>query len=170
MEEIIYSITFFVYALFIIRLILSWIGGDFDMGGDIDLDISDIVSFKGFLHFLMGIFGWMSSRLIIAHTLMWYDYLIAGCVGIIFSVVLFEVYRFMMKLESKPTILSGKDLIGCSAKIDLQLGSDKEGHYYYNILVNNGVGTIQQDAISNNHYLVNESVTIRGYNGSYYII
>ena len=167
MEEIIYGITFFVYALFSIRTLLSWIGGDFDV--DCDLDLGDIISFKGLTHFLMGSSGWLSARLFIAHTTMWYDYLIAVCVGIIFAVMLFQVYVLLSKLESKPTVISGIDLIGHTAKIDLQLGSNK-GNYYYNILVNNGIGTIQQDAVSNNYYLVNESVTIKGYNGAQYII
>ena len=110
MEEIIYGITFFVYALFIIRTLLSWIGGDFDI--DSDLDLGDIISFKGLTHFLMGSSGWLSARLFIAHTTMWYDYLIAVCVGIIFAVMLFQVYVLLSKLESKPTVMSGNDLIG----------------------------------------------------------
>jgi len=98
MEEIIYGITFFVYALFIIRTLLSWMGGDFDI--DSDLDLGDIISFKGLTHFLMGSSGWLSARLFIAHTTMWYDYLIAVCVGIIFAVMLFQVYVLLSKLES----------------------------------------------------------------------
>ena len=61
MEQFIYGITIVIYAVFIIRFILSWVGGDFDldMDADGDVDLGDVVSFKGATHFLMGFFGWL---------------------------------------------------------------------------------------------------------------
>ena len=117
MEQVIYIVALVVYGLFIIRFILSWVGGDFDLDGDLDLDVSDVVSFKGLTHFLMGASGWLSVKQYTTHSIMWYDYLIAFCVGILFIGMLFQLYKFMMKLESKPTILTGKDLVGTSAII-----------------------------------------------------
>ena len=55
MEQIIYLLTAIIYGIFIIRFILSWIGGDFDF--DSDFDLGDVVSFKGATHFLMGLLG-----------------------------------------------------------------------------------------------------------------
>ena len=40
MEQIYYGIAVAVYAIFIIRFILSWIGGDFELDADTDLDLS----------------------------------------------------------------------------------------------------------------------------------
>jgi hypothetical protein len=84
MENIIYGVTAIIYAVFIIRFILNLIGSDFDMDfdADADLSISDIVSFKGGTHFLMGFFGWLSTKLLTTHNIQWYDYLISFVIGL----------------------------------------------------------------------------------------
>ena len=169
MEQVIYIVALVVYGIFIIRFILSWIGGDFDLDGDIDLDVSDVVSFKGLTHFLMGASGWLSIKQYTTHSIMWYDYLIAFCVGILFIGMLFQLYKFMMKLESKPTILTGKDLIGSSAIIYNKTAYDGV-LYKYDITVNNGNGTIERPAVSDQCYQINDVVTIKEYDGAYYII
>lgn len=169
MEQVIYIVALVVYGIFIIRFILSWIGGDFDLDGDIDLDVSDVVSFKGLTHFLMGASGWLSVKQYTTHSIMWYDYLIAFCVGILFIGMLFQLYKFMMKLESKPTILTGKDLVGHSAKIYAKVGYNGV-LFKYIITVNNNNGTIEQDAVSDQYYQINDVVTIKEYDGAYYII
>ena len=169
MEQVIYIVALVVYGIFIIRFILSWIGGDFDLDGDLDLDVSDVVSFKGLTHFLMGASGWLSVKQYTTHSIMWYDYLIAFCVGILFIGMLFQLYKFMMKLESKPTILTGKDLIGSSAIIYNKTAYDGV-LYKYEITVNNGNGTIERPAISDQCYQINDVVTIKEYDGAYYII
>ena len=169
MEQVIYIVALVVYGIFIIRFILSWIGGDFDLDGDIDLDVSDVVSFKGLTHFLMGASGWLSIKQYTTHSIMWYDYLIAFCVGILFIGMLFQLYKFMMKLESKPTILTGKDLIGTSAIIYNKTAYDGV-LYKYDITVYNGNGTIERPAVSDQCYQINDVVTIKEYDGAYYII
>lgn len=169
MEQVIYIVALVVYGIFIIRFILSWIGGDFDLDGDLDLDVSDVVSFKGLTHFLMGASGWLSVKQYTTHSIMWYDYLIAFCVGIVFIGMLFQLYKFMMKLESKPTILTGKDLVGSSAIIYNKTAYDGV-LYKYDITVNNGNGTIERPAVSDQCYQINDVVTIKEYDGAYYII
>ena len=169
MEQVIYIVALVVYGIFIIRFILSWIGGDFDLDGDFDIDVSDVVSFKGLTHFLMGASGWLSVKQYTTHSIMWYDYLIAFCVGILFIGMLFQLYKFMMKLESKPTILTGKDLIGSSAIIYNKTAYDGV-LYKYDITVNNGNGTIERPAVSDQCYQINDVVTIKEYDGAYYII
>jgi hypothetical protein len=62
MEQIYYGIAAVFYGIFIIRFILSWIGGDFELDFDGDFDVSDVVSFKGFTHFVMGASGWLSIK------------------------------------------------------------------------------------------------------------
>ena len=169
MEQVIYIVALVVYGIFIIRFILSWVGGDFDLDGDLDLDVSDVVSFKGLTHFLMGASGWLSVKQYTTHSIMWYDYLIAFCVGIVFIVMLFQLYKFMMKLESKPTILTGKDLIGRSAIIYNKTAYDGT-LYKYEITVSNNNGTIECPAVSDQCYQINDVVTIKEYDGAYYII
>jgi hypothetical protein len=171
MEQFIYGITIVIYAVFIIRFILSWVGGDFDldMDADGDVDLGDVVSFKGATHFLMGFFGWLSTKLMTTHTIEWYDYFIAFIVGIIFFVILIYVYKFMMKLECKPTILTGRQLIGKSAKVYLRCGYDGE-IYKYLVTINNGTGTIEIPAQSTKHYEIGDMTLITDYKDSYYII
>ena len=168
-ENIIYGVTIVVYGIFIIRFILSWIGGDFEI--DADLDISDVVSFKGVTHFLMGFSGWLSAKTYIDNNIQWYDWLIAFIIGLIFVVILFYVYKFMLKLESKPEILSGKELIGHSGKVYIYEYYDIDnGLYHYTITTNNGVGTIELPAVSTLELRTGDTIILYDYNGSYYLI
>jgi hypothetical protein len=173
MEQIYYGIAIVVYGTFIIRFILSWIGGDFDVDMDVDtdLDLGDVVSFKGATHFLMGMFGWLSVKGFITHNIQWYDYLIGFILGIIFVVILFYIYKFMMKLESKPTILFGEDLIGHQGTVYLKEYEDLDtGWKHYTITVNNGNGTVELSAISTKSFRTGDSITIFDFENSYYLI
>jgi hypothetical protein len=173
MEQIYYGIAIVVYGIFIIRFILSWIGGDFDVDMDVDtdLDLSDVVSFKGATHFLMGMFGWLSVKGFITHNIQWYDYLIGFILGIIFVIILFYIYKFMIKLESKPTILFGEDLIGHQGTVYLKEYEDLDtGWKHYIITVNNGNGTVELSAISTKSFRTGDSITIFDFENSYYLI
>ena len=169
MEQIYYTIAAIVYGIFIIRFILSWIGGDFDI--ETDVDMSDVVSFKGFTHFLMGFTGWLSVKSFTTHNVVWYDYLIAFILGVIFVIILYYVYKFLMKLENKPQILSGKDFIGSTAKVYLVVSTiDADTLFKYIITVNNSIGTIEVPAKSREYYKIGDSVVIKDYVNAYYII
>lgn len=58
MSETYYLLAAISYGIFIVQFILSWFGGDtdldVDLDGELDMDVSDIVSFKGLVHFVMG--------------------------------------------------------------------------------------------------------------------
>ena len=169
MEQIYYTIAAIIYSIFIIRFILSWVGGDFDV--ETDVDVSDVVSFKGFTHFLMGFSGWLSVKSFTTHNVVWYDYLIAFVLGVIFVIILYYVYKFLMKLENKPQVLSGKDLIGSTAKVYLVLSTiDADTLFKYIIIVDNGIGTIEIPAKSRESYKTGDSVVIKDYVNAYYII
>lgn len=169
MEQVYYTIAVIVYSIFIIRFILSWVGGDFDIESDVD--VSDVVSFKGFTHFLMGFSGWLSVKSFITYNIMWYDYLIAFVLGVIFVIILYYVYKFLMKLENKPQVLSGKDLIGSTAKVYLTSSTiDADTLFKYLITTDNGVGTVEIPAKSREFYKIGDSVIIKDYVNAYYII
>ena len=173
MEQYIYLVTAIIYGIFIIRFILSWVGGDFDldMDADGDVDLGDVVSFKGATHFLMGFFGWLSVKSFTTHNVMWYDYLIAFALGVIFVIILYYVYKFLMKLENKPKVLSGKDLIGSTAKVYLVLQTmDADTLFKYVVTADNGVGTVEIPAKSRESYKTGDSVVIKDYVNAYYII
>ena len=166
-EQIYYAIALIVYSIFIIRFILSWIGADFDI--DADVDISDVVSFKGLTHFLMGFSGWLSVKSYITHNVMWYDYIIALILGVIFVILLYFVYKLLISLETKPQILSGKQLIGKTGKIYVIL-EPEDSIKKYIITVGNGLGTQEYPAKSNNSYKLGDEVVISDYVNAYYII
>lgn len=169
MEQVYYTIAVIVYGIFIIRFILSWVGGDFDIESDVD--VSDVVSFKGFTHFLMGFSGWLSVKSFTTHNIMWYDYLIAFILGVIFVIILYYVYKFLMKLENKPQVLSGKDLIGSTAKVYLTSSTiDADTLFKYLITTDNGIGTVEIPAKSREFYKIGDSVVIKDYVNAYYII
>jgi hypothetical protein len=171
MEQIYYGIAVIVYGIFIIRFVLSWIGGDFEMDADADIDVSDIVSFKGATHFLMGASGWLAGKSYFTHNVEWYDYIAAIALGLIFVVVLYFVYKFMMSLEKKAQVLTGKQLVGKDAKVYLTTGYDSiDGMCKYIITVDNNVGTMEYPAKSKSVHNVGDSVTISDYENAYYII
>jgi hypothetical protein len=171
MEQIYYGVAIVVYGVFIIRFILSWVGGDFDIDADADIDLSDVVSFKGATHFLMGVSGWLSVKSFTTHNVEWYDYIAAIALGLIFVVVLYFVYKFMMSLEKKAQVLTGKQLVGKDAKIYLTTGYDSiDDMCKYIITVDNNVGTMEYPAKSKSVHNVGDSVTISDYENAYYII
>ena len=166
-EQIYYAVALTVYSIFIIRFILSWVGADFDI--DADVDISDVVSFKGLTHFLMGFSGWLSVKSYITHNVMWYDYIIALILGVIFVILLYFVYKLLISLETKPQILFGKQLIGKTGKIYIIL-EPEDSIKKYIITVGNGLGTQEYPAKSNNSYKLGDEVVISDYVNAYYII
>ena len=166
-EQIYYAVALTVYSIFIIRFILSWIGADFDI--DADVDIGDVVSFKGLTHFLMGFSGWLSVKSYITHNVMWYDYLIALILGVIFVILLYFVYKLLISLETKPQILFSKQLIGKTGKIYIIL-EPEDSIKKYIITVGNGLGTQEYPAKSNNSYKLGDEVVISDYVNAYYII
>ena len=166
-EQIYYAVALTVYSIFIIRFILSWVGADFDV--EADVDVSDVVSFKGLTHFLMGFSGWLSVKSYTTHNVMWYDYLIALILGVIFVILLYFVYKLLISLETKPQILSGKQLIGKTGKIYVIL-EPEDSIKKYIITVGNGLGTQEYQAKSNNSYKLGDEVVISDYVNAYYII
>jgi len=74
-----------------------------------------------------------------------------------------------MSLETKPRVLSDKQLVGHTGQIYLTL--DKEGDVFkYIITVYNGIGTIEYPARSLIKYKVGDAVVISDYVNAYYII
>ena len=100
---------------------------------------------------------------------MWYDYLIALILGVIFVISLYFVYKLLISLETKPQILSGKQLIGKTGKIYVIL-EPEDSIKKYIITVGNGLGTQEYPAKSNNSYKLGDEVVISDYVNAYYII
>ena len=110
-----YVLGIISYGIFIVQFILSNLGFgdtdiDIDLDGDVDFDVSDLVSFKGLIHFLMGFSGW----LMLSGTVNVFTVIIAIILGIGFM-----VDKVCMKFNSEPTIKTGVELIGETATVYL---------------------------------------------------
>lgn len=88
-------------GIFLIQFILSMIGSDIDSGIDVDIsdrsgfDFSDIISFKGIVHFLMGSCWTLYALKFITAI----NIGISIIVGLIFVSVLYRVYKFVNNLK-----------------------------------------------------------------------
>lgn len=115
MVNLYYLVAAIAYGIFIVQFILSWFGGDtdldVDLDGEFDMDVSDVVSFKGLIHFLMGSFGWLSIKNMTSEV-QWYDFLIALVIGILFVVILYYLYKLCLKLQHLVIPEEGTALVG----------------------------------------------------------
>lgn len=117
MMNVYYLLAGISYGIFIVQFILSWFGGDtdldVDLDGELDMDVGDIVSFKGLIHFLMGFSGWLCVK----HSIEWYDYLIALAIGIGFIFILYYLYKVCLRLQH---ISEEENLVWKSGYVTLQ--------------------------------------------------
>lgn len=151
------------YGIFIVQFCLSFVGSDLDVDfdGDIDFSVSDLVSFKGLIHFLMGFSGTLmcigkSSPLSIVFAIF---------IGVTFMVLLYSIYQFALMLKHEPKFLYGEELIGISAKVYLPYNSKD----YYCILSHPGAPS-ELICRATREVEIGETVVISKYiNNIYYI-
>ena len=160
-----YNILFFaVLIFFVLKLVLTLFFGDtdvdFDADGDIDFDLSSLFSFKGVLHSLLGFSTYLASVAHFDNTSIGFDesynfsignYILAVVIGLIFSVVLFYLYKLMMKLNHYND--QNLDVNGYKCTILISNGIvDTQDHnhaYSYTVLVNTEVGSRKINVLSN---------------------
>lgn len=120
-----YLVAAVSYGIFIIQFILSWFGGDadldIDLDGEFDMDVSDLVSFKGLIHFLMGASGWLSIKNLTS-SVEWYDFLIALAIGILFVIILYYLYKLILHLQHQVIPEEGEALIGKTCTVYIRMG------------------------------------------------
>lgn len=144
-----YYLLFFVsIAFFLIKTVISWVAGevdvDFDADGDTDFDVSSMFSFKGCLHFLLGFSTFLSAVAKFEHptesyvSFSGFEYVCAAFVGVIFTVVLFILYKTMMKLNHNTDNMPNFD--GCECSI---LTKNDDGTY--GVLIKTYNGTYKKD-------------------------
>lgn len=113
-----YILGIISYGIFLVQFLLSNIGigdtdFDVDFDGEADFDASDLLSFKGLIHFAMGFSGW----LMVAGKVTVASLAAASVIGFLFMVILYYAYKVCMKFNSEPTVKLGKDLIGTTVKV-----------------------------------------------------
>lgn len=168
-----FGIALFCTLIFIVQFILSFFLGEFDLDSEFDIDgdgvsdfnWSDLLSFKGLIHFGIG-FGWtmwfnqsMDNKFLAA--------VIAIGVGLIFVGVLWSVYWFARKLENPNTQEKGEELVGREVKIYLVLNSTRYKAY---ILRNNRRQLIEVESRGNRTYNTGDSAIVKEYKKGIYLI
>lgn len=170
MLEWYYILGMIAYGIFILQTILSIVIGDFDFDidfdGNVDFDGSDILSFKGLIHFLMGFSGWLMLADKFQTTFplignMWG----AVLVGLVLMIVLYYTYKFCYKLRSEGTHLEKEGLVDLVGTVYLA------GDCYYYITVDIGGCTTELKVYCNDHvFKKGDKVIIKSYkDGKYYI-
>lgn len=170
MNDVYYLLATIAYSIFIAQFMLSWFGGDADLDVDFDgdMDIGDLVSFKGAIHFLMGATGWLCIKDTVAHTIDWYDYLIALCLGILFMVILYYLYKSCLKLQHQVVPETGQALVGKTGIIYL--------HFVDKALITLEINGGTEDILmypesSSKHYEKGDQVRVTKFEGGkYYFI
>ena len=171
LTTIYYSLAIVAYSIFLIQFIISVCGGtdidmdiDFDGDGIGDMSWGDIFSFKGIIHFLMGFAGWL-SLISYTGTVVWYDYLIAIALGIVFVVVLMYVGLLLLRLKHEPAGQTTQDYLGHKGVISIV--SDEENAYYVTM---QDFGGYELKVYSNEKYKLGDEVIINSYtDGKYFI-
>ena len=139
-------LMYICYGIFIVQFILSWIGSgliDFDFDGVEDLSLSDLCTFKGLIHFLIGFSTWVNFNSPVIH---WTTYVTAIGIGVAFSIVLYYSYKIVLNLKYEPTI----EVVGKTGRISF-IG---ENYIYVNV---NGS---EIRAKKSTNYKVGDKVTI----------
>ena len=132
-----FGIALFCTGVFLAQFILSMFVGELDTDTEFDLDsdgvgdfnLTDLLSFKGLIHFGIG-FAWT----------MWFtrdspdrtiSVIISILIGLVFMFVLFFTYWLAGKLKNDPPTESGSDLVGRPAEIYLCEGEREPGLYQF---------------------------------------
>ena len=108
-SEILRYVAIALSVVFIVQALVSWfVDFDTDLDFDSSLNVSDFISFKGLVHFLLG-FCW-TGALNGVESLS--EVLIAVAVGVVFFVILAFLYKKVYSLAEEKTYQNPRELIG----------------------------------------------------------
>lgn len=163
-------------SIFIIKLLVSWFFGDFDMDvdfdGDSDFDTSSAFSFKGLIHFLIGFSTFLFARahmetvnIVNGHVQFSFaDYIWAILCGLIIVVILLYAYKVALKANNES--VDPQDLIdNAKGIVYLNLGEGK-----YSIQIHTQAGTTDVNAYCDDDTLSVGTEVILGKENSKIII
>lgn len=147
-EWIYYAIA--VSLVFVIQSILSLIGTDLDTDTDMDVTPSDVISFKGLTHFLIG-FTW---------SMVVYDnYIVSLIAGIFMVFIMYYLYKFMNGLSEDRKLDSDKDMIGRTCEII----SSSDDYTEVQVSINGSLANKQAISKSNKIYKIGEVTEVISY-------
>ena len=188
MTDVYYTLAAAAYSIFLVQFLLSLFGAEFDSDVDTDVDTdtdsgdnshfgmtwSDIFSFKGLVHFLMGFAGWL-SLVQYTGTLSWIDYVIAVILGFAFIFILLVVGKSLYKFRHEPTGKKPMDFLGAIGTISIIANNgfkNKDGYYSYYIILMGDEFAGQELLVHSKHNdfkLGNAATITEVKDGKYYI-
>ena len=133
MLKIYWSIALIASLIFVIQMIISFVGGDIfdDAGGDIDSDgdaggVSHFFSVRNLVNFLLGA-GWGGvcfHNTISSKTMLM---IVAIVCGIFFVLIFFALVRILLKLQKDSTFRI-EETVGKTADVYLGIPANKAGN------------------------------------------
>ena len=154
-SDIILCMALIASFAFVIQFLLSILGSDLDTDIDIDsasdlsMSLSDIISFKGITHFILG-YSWT--------TYFSGSHLVGVVIGSFFFVVLFYVYKLLLKLKQEMVYECPEDLNGREVEIVFRSGKN---HYMVNISKNGRQEQMRVRCLSGKTYKNGDKANIK---------
>ena len=160
-------------AILVLQLLIGFFIGadsDIDVDGDAsgDFDMSTIFSPKGILQFICGSSWYLV--LIGKQVLGFTDYAIAGCIGLIFTLIMVGVYWIMYKLQKEIIPERGEKLVGKRGTVYLRKTNNRDA-YIIDIEINGRLQALEVISEDNNKtYQTGDLVVIKKYEENIYYI
>ena len=158
-SDIILCMALIASFAFVIQFLLSILGSDLDTdidnASDLSMSLSDIISFKGITHFILG-YSWT--------TYFSGSHLVGVVIGSFFFIVLFYVYKLLLKLKQEMVYECPEDLNGREVEIVFRSGKN---HYMVNISKNGRQEQMRVRCLSGKTYKNGDKVNIK-YKEGYY--
>ena len=159
-------------AILVLQLLIGFFIGadsDIDVDGDAsgDFDVSTIFSPKGILQFICGSSWYLV--LIGKQVLGFTDYAIAGCIGLIFTLIMVGVYWMMYKLQKEIIPERGEKLVGKRGTIYLRK-TNNQNAYIIDIEINGRLQALEVISEDNKTYQTGDLVVIKKYEENIYYI
>ena len=139
-EKVYWSIALIASGIFIVLIILTFIGGEFDSTGDVDADIESdtgigfqFLSFKNLTGFFT-IFGWTGIACIQGGLSTGLVILISIISGLLMMTIMASLFYFLGKLDSSGT-LKMKNALNQIGEVYLTIGANRSriGKVHINI-------------------------------------
>ena len=150
-SDIILCMALIASFAFVIQFLLSILGSDLDTdidinsASDLSMSLSDIISFKGITHF-----SWT--------TYFSGSHLVGIVIGSFFFIVLFYVYKLLLKLKQEMVYECPEDLNGREVEIVFRSGKN---HYMVNISKNGRQEQMRVRCLSGKNYKNGDKVNIK---------
>jgi hypothetical protein len=138
-----------VSIVFLIQMVMTFVGMDFDGDTDLDFDASGfhLFTLKSLVNFLVG-YGWTCALLYQSISSLWMLNLLGIVVGCFLVYIIFAAMRFVMRFDEDGTF-HVKDAVGAVGDIYLRVPGERSGTG--KIQFSKDGTTYEYDAVTDDH-------------------